>query len=265
MPATAYFRFYEELNDFLSQKRKKSTFSYTFFGTPTVKDVIEAIGVPHTEVDLILANGESVSFFYKPGNNDHISVYPVFESIDIKDVTRLRPEPLRKIKFILDVHLGKLARYLRMSGFDTLYQNDFEDQEIIRLALKEKRIILTRDIGILKNGSVTHGYFIRSDRPARQINEVIQRFDLKNCTHVSPRCIECNGIIQSADKESVLALIPENTRKYFHAFFQCNSCGRVYWEGSHNQVNCCIYESSPQGLFLPSSGRSQGPLHPLSP
>lgn len=233
MPSTIRFRFYEELNDFLPSSKRKKAFNYRFFGSPNVKDIIEAMGVPHTEVDLIIANGESVSFDYKPEDADFISVYPVFESIDISKLTHLRPTPLRNIKFILDVHLGKLARYLRMLGFDTLYRNDFEDDEIIQLALKDKRIILTRDLGILKNGSVSHGFFIRSDRPSRQITEVISRFDLQNCPRRPCRCIGCNGEIQLADKDNVMDLILENTRKYFNEFYRCNSCGKIYWEGSH--------------------------------
>jgi len=233
MPKSVTIRFYEELNDFLPKRRRKTTFEYLFFGNPSVKDITEANGVPHTEVDLILVNGTSVEFSFRPEHGDRISVYPVFECIDISPVNRLRPEPLRKTRFILDVHLGKLARYLRMLGFDTLYRNDFEDNEIISIAAAEKRIILTRDIGILKNGSVTHGYYLRSVRPDVQIREVVQRFDLKNKISASTRCIECNGIIRAADTESVIMMVPQNTRRFFHAFFQCDSCKKVYWEGSH--------------------------------
>jgi uncharacterized protein with PIN domain len=233
MSKTINIRFYEELNDFLPKAKRKTSFSHTFTGNMTVKDVIESLGVPHTEIDLILLNGESVDFKAKPKNGDFISVYPVFESLDVSSLIKLRSEPLRQTKFILDVHLGKLAKYLRMLGFDTLYQNDYEDDKIIEISVNEKRIILTRDIGILKNGKVTHGYWVRSQKPKIQLNEVLERFDLNSQIEPLNRCIECNGQIIRADKEEISALLKPRTRKYFHEFFQCTNCRKVYWEGSH--------------------------------
>jgi len=177
-PNIAWFRFYEELNDFLPADKRKIAFPYKFSGSPSVKDVIEEIGVPHTEVDLILINGNSVKFDHKLSNGDHISVYPVFETLDISNVTQLRPKPLRKTRFIADVHLGRLAQLLRMLGFDTLYKNNCKNEEIITEALTQKRIILTLDPGLLKNRSITHGCLIRETDPHKQVHEVIRRFDL---------------------------------------------------------------------------------------
>ena len=174
----AWFRFYEELNDFLPADKRKIAFPYKFSGSPSVKDVIEAIGVPHTEVDLILVNGNSVKFCHKLSHGDHISVYPVFENLDISHVSQLRPKPLRKTRFIVDMHLGRLSRLLRMLGFDTLYKNNYKNEEIITEALTQKRIILTRDRDLLKNRSITHGYLIRETNPSGQAREVICRFDL---------------------------------------------------------------------------------------
>ena len=166
MLKTTEFRFYEELNDFLPAAKKKSLFTYNFECSPSVKDAVEAIGVPHTEIDLILVNGISVTFSYRLQDGDVISVYPVFESMDISNVTHLREKPLRESRFILDVHLGTLVRYLRMIGFDILYENNYEDSEIVKIAKDEKRIILTRDVELLKIKTVTHGYWIRSKKPA---------------------------------------------------------------------------------------------------
>jgi len=233
MPTTIHIRFYEELNDLLPRHKRKVTFEHTFKGNMSIKDVIESIGVPHTEIDLILVNGKSIDFIYKAKDQDHISVYPVFESFDISDVTRLRPKPLRITKFILDVHLGKLAKFLRMIGFDTLYKNNFSDPFIIVTSISEKRIILTRDLGILKNKQVTHGYFIRSTNPKDQLIEVIDRFDLGENIQPLNRCIECNGSIVIVCKEEIEHLLKPKTRKYFNDFFQCNNCKKVYWEGSH--------------------------------
>src|SRR3972149_748976 len=136
---TAYFRFYEELNDFLPPEKRKIKFEHPFFCRASVKDIIESLGVPHTEIDLILVNGKSVDFSYIINDKDEISVYPVFESFDISEVQHLRAKPLREPKFVLDVHLGALAKYLRMTGFDTVYHNNFEDVEIIKVSLSQKR------------------------------------------------------------------------------------------------------------------------------
>ena len=116
-----FLRFYEELNDFLPEEKRKKRFLHQYIDRTSVKDLIESLGVPHTEIDLILVNGKSVSFKYLINDGDDISVYPVFESIDITGLQHLRPKPLRDPKFIADVHLGRLARYLRMLGFDTLF------------------------------------------------------------------------------------------------------------------------------------------------
>ncbi len=129
----AEFRFYAELNDFLPPSKRLVPFSYPFEVSGSVKDMIESLGVPHTEVDLILANGESVGFSYLVRDGDRISVYPVFESIDIAPIVRVRPQPLRDPRFVLDTHLGRLASYLRMLGFDTLYQSDYQDEELLRI------------------------------------------------------------------------------------------------------------------------------------
>jgi uncharacterized protein with PIN domain len=227
------FRFYEELNDFLPKVKRKKQFIYMFHGRPGIKDAIEAIGVPHTEVDLIIVNGKSVGFGYKLQNADRVAVYPVFESIDITPIVKLRSRPLRVSKFILDVHLGKLARMLRMLGFDTVYDKNYDDNTIISQALKEQRTILTRDQNLLKIKSVTHGYWLRSTEPLQQIVEVIDRFDLKS--QVSPfiRCMLCNGEIKEIEKHKVLNKVPSQSLKYHDEFFYCLTCGKIYWKGSH--------------------------------
>jgi len=230
---TATIRFYEELNDFLHKKNKKRDIVVYFFNHPSVKDMIESFGVPHTEVDLILVNGNSVEFDYHLGPDDRISVYPKFESFNIQEITKLRKSPLRNIKFILDVHLGKLAKYLRLLGFDTIYQNKMDDASIVNQSKKERRIILTRDIGILKRNRVQHGYYVRSDDPKNQIKEIIQRFDLKNSISPFSRCLECNGLLKKVSKKEVENSLDAATKKYFTTFFMCTQCEKIYWKGSH--------------------------------
>jgi uncharacterized protein len=230
---TAEFRFYEELNDVLPAERRKRSFAYAFLGSPAIKDAIEAIGAPHTEVDLVLVNGVSVGFDYRLQPGDQVSVYPVFEALDIGPVTRLRPQPLREPKFVCDVHLGKLARRLRLLGFDVAYQNMATDPEVVETALGEQRTILTQDRGILKLKRVTHGYLVRSPHVQEQVVEVIRRFDLLARIAPFSRCTQCNGLIMSVDKTDVQADLPPKTRDYYHEFFRCQACGKVYWKGTH--------------------------------
>jgi uncharacterized protein with PIN domain len=232
---SATFRFYEELNDFLPSGKRKVYFDHPFEGRPGIKDIIEAIGVPHTEIDLILVNGNSVDFNYQLQAGDRVSVYPVFESLDISAVSRVSSAPLREPRFVLDVHLGKLSRRLRLLGFDTLYSNDFEDEEIIEISRRENRIICTRDRGLLKNKRVTHGYWLRSHLPKHQLQEVIRRFDLSAIIKPFTRCLECNGKIVPVEKESIAGQLPPRTRKHYRDFYQCIDCQKIYWEGSHYQ------------------------------
>lgn len=229
----ARFRFYAELNDFLPENRKKREFTYDFKGNPSVKDAIQAVGVPHAEVDLILVNGVSVDFTCKLHDDDLVSVYPVFESLDIGPVTHLRKKPLRITKFIADVHLGKLAGYLRLLGFDTSFDNSLGDNEIIDMSLSERRIILTRDRGLLKNKKVTHGYWIRENVPGLQLKEVVDRFDLRNTVSPFTRCMHCNSLLEEAEKDEVYNDLLPKTRDFFDKFMKCSQCNRIYWEGSH--------------------------------
>jgi uncharacterized protein with PIN domain len=231
----AYFRFYAELNDFLPPSRRFVAFPQPFEVSGSVKDLIESLGVPHTEVDLILANGESVDFSYLVQDGDRISVYPVFESLDITPLLRVRPRPLRQTRFVLDIHLGRLAGYLRMLGFDTLYRNDYRDEELARLSQEEERILLTRDRHLLKRRAVEHGYCLRETRPRRQLLEVLDRFDLSGSQAAFTRCLRCNGLLEPVAKEQVADRLPPDTREHYQEFHQCASCGQVYWKGSHYQ------------------------------
>jgi len=228
-----YIRFYEELNDFLPKEKRKIRFVHNYIDRTSVKDLIESLGVPHTEVDLILVNGKSVGFDYLINDSDDISVYPVFESIDISDVQHLRPKPLRKPKFIADVHLGRLARYLKMTGFDVLYDNNYNDEQIVKISLKERRAILTKDRGILKRNEVTHGYWVRSTKVKEQLKEVINRFDLKKEIKEFSRCIECNTKLKRISKEKVIDELPPKVAEWHNEFYRCPTCNKIYWKGSH--------------------------------
>lgn len=227
------FRFYEELNDFLPPEKVKRPFEYHFKGRPSIKDAIEALGVPHTEVELILVNGESVGFDYHLQNEDRVSIYPVFETIDVSTILKILKPPISKLAFVLDVHLGKLARMLRMLGFDALYRNDYKDPDIIDLSVGENRIVLTRDRRLLCAKVIVHGYWLRSTKPETQVKEVIQRFGLLSKMTPFSRCLECNGEIKEVCKDEIVYLLQPKTAKYYDEIFRCEYCRKLYWKGSH--------------------------------
>ncbi len=233
MVPLAAFRFYAELNDFLPPARRFTEFTHSFLDLATVKDYIESFGVPHTEVDLILVNGTPVDFAYRVQDGDRVSVYPVFEAFDIAPANRLRPEPLRRPRFVLDTHLGRLAAFLRMLGFDTLYRNCYQDEQLAAISRDERRILLTRDVGLLKRGAVTHGYFVRETDPRCQLREVVCRFDLARLSHPFTRCMRCNTPLEEVAKAEVLAELPPRTAEAHDEFRRCPSCRRIYWKGAH--------------------------------
>ena len=235
MTQQAHFRFYAELNDFLPAAKRQQTFTQTFEVKSSVKDMIEALGVPHTEVDLILVNGGSVDFSYLVQDGDQISVYPMFEALDISPLVRLRPQPLRESRFVLDVHLGRLTTYLRMFGFDALYRNDYNDDELAHISSSEGRILLTRDRGLLKRSIVTHGYCLRATNPRQQLLEVLRHFDLFGQLKPLQRCLQCNGLLEPVDKAAINHRLLPKTGEYYHEFCRCQNCDRIYWQGSHYQ------------------------------
>lgn len=228
MKSVVSFRFYSSLNDFFPAGKGNTDISYAFVQAPSVKDAIEAIGVPHPEVHVILVNNTIVSFDYLLKHGDKVDVYPLPLQTDNTDA--IFPSEKR---FVLDVHLGKLAKALRMLGFDALYENDYDDRTIARIAEAEQRIVLTRDVGLLKQKAVKFGYWIRSQHLEEQLKEVIKHFRLKSEFEPLSRCLVCNSTIVLTDKEKVEDLLPPKTKLYFQDFFQCPDCQRVYWKGSH--------------------------------
>ena len=241
-------RFYEELNDFLPRDDRRRDIEFSFGGRRSVKDLIEQFGVPHVEVDLVLVNGESVGFDRIVADGDRISVYPVFESLDIAGLARLRPEPLREARFVLDVHLRKLARRLRLLGFDTLFDERLDDPDLAEISHRENRILLTRDRGLLMRRIVTRGFIIRNTDPVLQIGEVLDRLDLRDRCRPFTRCIGCNGTFDRLPAGPDLLStakggIPEGVLAWCGEFFRCSSCGKIYWKGSHYEKLTRIVET----------------------
>jgi uncharacterized protein with PIN domain len=229
----AHLHFHDSLNDFLPAHRQKVVFSHQFDGVPSVKDMIESLGVPHTEVALIMVNQIPVNFHYHVQHGDRISVYPSVELMNIAPEHGVRPPTLDEVRFVADVHLGRLAAYLRMLGFDTLYPSDYRDEELARISSAENRVLLTRDRGLLKRSIVVYGYYVRETDPWRQLGEVLRRFDLLEAILQFHRCTRCNTILAIVDKASIEDRLTAQTRQYYDEFRVCHHCGKIYWRGSH--------------------------------
>jgi uncharacterized protein with PIN domain len=233
---TARFRFYQELNDFLAPQRRGREFACRCAPAATVKHMIEALGVPHTEVELVLVDGASVGFDRVLRDGERVAVFPMFEAFDVTPLVRVRAAPLRSMRslcFLADAHLGGLARLTRLMGFDTLYDNGWPDEEIERLATSEGRVVLTRDRELLKRRAITHGCYLRALRPLEQLRELFDRLHLERAARPFTRCIACNAALAPAAPALVAARVPADVRSRHERFSRCQGCGRVYWEGSH--------------------------------
>lgn len=230
---TATFRFYEELNDFLAPERRRRAFSCPCARRATTKHMIEALGVPHTEVELVLLNGESAGFGALLREGDRVAVYPKFEALDVTPLLRVRAQALRCTRFVADAHLGGLARLLRMTGFDTLYDNHFQDDEIERIAGAQERIVLTRDRELLKRRGITHGCYVHALHSAQQLREIFDRLDLARSARPFTLCLNCNVPLRGIDKAQIAAALPPSVRERYQRFSTCDVCRGVFWEGSH--------------------------------
>lgn len=230
--AKASFRFYGELNDFLPPRWRQSVIEEHVVRRTSIKDMIEAIGVPHPEIALILVNGVRVGLDRIVRDGDHAAVYPAFRSLVIGDgVSSLRPPA--GARFVLDANLGALARRLRLCGFDAYYRNDIDDGEFAAIASDEGRIALTRDRDALKRRCIVYGYYVRSNDPVSQLAELFQRYGLYDEVAPFTRCARCNGALENVAKEAIMHRLEPLTRRHFETFRQCQGCGQVYWRGSH--------------------------------
>ncbi|MBW4565292.1 MAG: Mut7-C ubiquitin/RNAse domain-containing protein [Mojavia pulchra JT2-VF2] len=231
--AVASFYFYAELNDFLPRYKRQVRICHSFGERASIKDMIESLGVPHPEVDCIKVNDKCVDFSYIVQDGDTINVYPISATAITTPAISVRPKPLSIIRFVIDIHLGKLATSLRLLGFDTLYRNDYEDEELAAISHKQLRILLTRDKGLLMRSLVTYGYYVRSTNPQQQIIEVLRRFDLFKLVSPFQRCLRCNGLLETVAKESIIDQLPESVQLQNHEFHRCQDCAQIYWQGTH--------------------------------
>lgn len=246
-PTTAVtFRFFGELNDFLPERRRDVDFGYDFNGAQTVKHLIEAAGVPHPEVEAILADSVPVAFDYQPRDGQHITVYPLVNDLAPGTYPPLRPPWPEPIAFLADNHLGRLARYLRLLGFDTAYDGDWDDDELAERSRDENRVLLTRDRGLLKRSLVQFGYCLRTTDSREQLMAVLSRFCLFDRLEPWRRCLRCNGRLHPVDKAAILDRLEPKTRLYYDDFQQCAACGQVYWHGSHMDELVALVEEVKQ-------------------
>jgi len=234
MKAAAQIYFHGALNDFLPATRKNKWLDYSFTGSPALKDAIEALGVPHPEVDVILVNQQPANLQQTLKPQDKVEVYPASAAYpEFKEFSIQAKLPI-SYKFILDVHLGKLAKSLRLLGFDTYFDiNIPNDKAIATIADIQNRIVLTRDIGLLKHKAIRRGYWLRSQNPLEQLREVIRYFQLENTFKPFTRCLACNNCLAPIAKKDVWDQIPPKTKLYYNEFYHCSNCQRIYWQGSH--------------------------------
>lgn len=226
-------KFHEDLNDLIRSEYRDVYSALHLNHRTTVKDIVESFGVPHTEIDTILVNGEPVGFCFRISDGDVIDAYPVAIDGGISRASGLQEKELLDARFIADCHLGKLVGKMRLLGLDVTYGSNITDDELANAVIEEKRVLLTRDRRLLMRAVIDRGYLVRSQNPAEQLSEVIRRFDLRRHLRPFSRCAGCNGILESTEKSVVLHLLKPKTKKYYEVFSRCESCGQVYWQGSH--------------------------------
>jgi uncharacterized protein len=229
----ASIRFYGDLADLAWHTDRGGEAEVIAAAPRSVKDAVESCGIPHTEVDLLLVNGRSVGFDHLVHAGDRVAVYPPFHALDVDALSQVRPPPLPEPRFVLDVHLGRLAELLRHLGIDSLYGNDLDDDDLAALSIAGDRWLLTRDRGLLMRRTITHGYLVRHDDPRSQVIEVVRRFTLTQALAPFTRCARCNSPLRRVAKADVVDRLPPATRRDHYDFAECSGCAQIYWRGSH--------------------------------
>jgi len=213
--------------------RGQKEIEYRLNRQASVKDIVEALGVPHTEIGRLTVAGREISFAVPGADADTLNVYPLSPPVDVTTPTLLRPESLPGVTFAVDMNVGKLATLLRMAGFDTLYRNEISDPELVEIAVREKRILLSKDMELLKRKEVAFGYLVREIQPERQLAEIVRLFGITGQFKPLSRCLRCNGLLQPVGKEEIIGQLEPLTQKYYDSFRRCLGCGKIYWPGSH--------------------------------
>lgn len=221
-PGSVTFVVPEALRFFLPSVRRHGEQVVAVDGTPTAGHVLASLGIPRTETGALLLDGRPVGLSYRPWPGDRI---------DVSEAPRPQAAPTSPPRFVLDVHLGALARRMRLLGLDTAYAPEAEDDALLETSLAERRILLTRDRGLLHRRALRWGAHVNHLQPDEQLREVVDRFE----PPLAPwtRCLTCNGLLRRVEKTEVEAMLPVGTRRTQEEFRRCLGCGKVYWRGAH--------------------------------
>jgi hypothetical protein len=230
-PFSVRLHVYGDLDFFLGSRTRRERIERRLSEKTSVKDVIESCGIPHPEVDLILVNGKAVDFRYAVTGDAEIDLYP--PGIQSSNFKEKRLQVFKISQFVADGHLGKLVRDLRLLGIDVAYDPAAEDRQLVEIASRNNRALLTRDRRLLMHAAVRHGYYLRSQNPLEQTVEVLRRFDLGSMLSPFSRCLRCNALLEPAEKEKVIGQLQSLTKIFYDKFRRCTGCGQVYWSGSH--------------------------------
>lgn len=225
----------EPLQFLLARDRRLPTFEQTIYRQASLKDVIESLGVPHTEIGRLRVNGHEVGFDHRVADGETIHVEALATPRNVLQPSMLRPVPLTELRFLVDVNVARLGKLLRLVGCDTFYDPDLSDTELARLAAAQGRVLLTRDRALLRHGCIDYGHLVRAEKPRTQLREVVRLFGLREQLRPFSRCMHCNAALQLVSKSTILDQLQPLTIRYYNDFMQCSGCGKIYWEGSHQQ------------------------------
>jgi uncharacterized protein len=225
--------FSEGLQDLLRHGIKGDPIVYHLQRRASIKDIIESLGIPHTEIGALQAADQNVDFGFIPEPGQTVRVSEVAAPFDVTRASMLRPEPLPAVRFVVDVNVGRLAALLRLTGFDAAYENRLPDSEIADRAHREKRIVLSKDRALLKRNKIVFGRLVRAAQPEKQLIETLKFFGLTGPFRLFSRCLLCNQILQPIAKAAIEHRLEPKTKLYFNTFKTCPACKRIYWRGSH--------------------------------
>lgn len=225
-------RFHGDLRQLLTKNHRHGEIALAY-RKASIKDMIEACGVPHPEVGAIVAAGREVDFAHRPAPDELVEVFSPVPPLDVTKPSRLRPEPLAGLGFVVDVNAAKLGRWLRMLGFDVLMPENHDDAFLAEAAVG--RVLLTRDRRLLKRGRVVFGHLVRADDPVEQVREVVTLYGLRGRQQPFSRCMRCNDRLRPVAREEVLYRLEPLTKKYYTRFKYCARCDKIYWAGSHRE------------------------------
>ncbi|MCP4760952.1 MAG: hypothetical protein GY870_04160 [archaeon] len=228
-----FIQFERHFDFFLTNNKKSSQFVYCLNRKASIKDIIESLGVPHTEVGHLDFNNQEIDFSYIPVSQGVLTVHAIHLPFNVMIPSVLRPMPFNNIKFIADINVIKLGRLLILLGFDVNYSSHYSDNKIADIAEKECRIVLTRDTDLLKRKKIIFARRVKANLPYDQLIEVINFFGLQKLILFFSRCSACNIKLEIVEKNDVIHLLEPKTKKYFDNFFQCPQCKKIFWKGSH--------------------------------